>query len=111
MTDTHPEDDARKARAQGPSVPAVPPPPPPVLPRRMPADTPRPTHPAQHVAPESPADLPAAGTEPETPRYEPRVSAPGEDLPGAPPARRESPDRDVPESATLAGHAPDAAHP
>ncbi len=126
MTDTRPEDDGqqqpdtersaetRRPRGAVPGVPPVPPPPPPVLPRRMPADTPRPTFPAQHIAP---APTGAAGSvggdasEAPTPRYEPNVSAPGEDLPGAPPARRESPDRDVPESATLAGHAGGAEHP
>jgi 1,4-alpha-glucan branching enzyme len=36
-------------------------------------------------------------------RTEPNTSAPGEDLPGAPAAAPESPSRDVPESATLAG--------
>ncbi|MDY1004080.1 1,4-alpha-glucan branching protein GlgB [Curtobacterium sp. CFBP9011] len=36
-------------------------------------------------------------------RTEPNTSAPGEDLPGAPVAPPESPSRDVPESATLAG--------
>ncbi|MFJ4297289.1 1,4-alpha-glucan branching protein GlgB [Curtobacterium sp. NPDC089689] len=103
-------------RGQGPSVPPVPPPPPPVLPRRMPEDTPRPTHPAQHVAapatdgPTVPAAASGASRPPE-PRYEPRVSGPGEDLPGAPEPAKEAPDRGVPESATLAGHAPDAAHP
>lgn len=104
-------------RGQGPSVPPVPPPPPPVLPRRMPEDTSRPTHPAQHVAaPSTDApDVSARGTTAATgtpdPRYEPRVSGPGEDLPGAPAPAKEAPDRGVPESATLAGHAPDAAHP
>ncbi len=71
---------------RGPAVPPVPPPPPPV-PARTPSD----------ASPE--------------PRYEPRVSAPDEDLPGAPAAPREAPDRGVDESATLAGHPADATHP
>ncbi|ROS32972.1 1,4-alpha-glucan branching protein GlgB [Curtobacterium sp. PhB78] len=74
------------ASGRGPAVPPVPPPPPPV-PARTPSDA-----------------------KPE-PRYEPRVSAPDEDLPGAPAAPREAPDRGVAESATLAGHAADATHP
>ncbi|QQD75076.1 1,4-alpha-glucan branching protein GlgB [Curtobacterium sp. YC1] len=44
-------------------------------------------------------------------RTEPRVSAPHEDLPGAPTPEREAPDRGVDESATLAGHPADATHP
>lgn len=71
---------------RGPAVPPVPPPPPPV-PARTPSD----------ATPE--------------PRYEPRVSAPDEDLPGAPAAPREAPDRGVDESATLSGHPADATHP
>ncbi|MCM3505397.1 1,4-alpha-glucan branching protein GlgB [Curtobacterium sp. ODYSSEY 48 V2] len=74
-------------RGQGPSVPPVPPPPPPVTRSRAPGEVP-------------PADRPA-------PRYEPRVSAPHEDLPGAAPVAKETPDRGVPESATLAGAARD----
>lgn len=71
---------------RGPAVPPVPPPPPPV-PARTPSD----------ATPE--------------PRYEPRVSAPDEDLPGAPAAPLEAPDRGVDESATLSGHPADATHP
>ncbi|WP_420364854.1 1,4-alpha-glucan branching protein GlgB [Curtobacterium sp. L3-7] len=102
-------------RGQGPSVPPVQPPPPPVLPRLMPEDTPRPTHPAKHVDPPTPPEPTPVPTPPsarfESPRYEPRSSAPGEDMPGARLPRREAPDRGVQESATLSGHAADSAHP
>ncbi len=76
-----------------------------------------PTRPAPGGAPRPAAGpgLPAVPPPPPAvPRDEPRTSAPGEDLPGAPTPKPESPSRDVPESATLAGggrHAEDAGTP
>ncbi|WP_412148999.1 1,4-alpha-glucan branching protein GlgB [Curtobacterium flaccumfaciens] len=58
-----------------------------------------------------PAVPPVPPPPPAVPRYEPKVSAPDEDLPGAPPVQREAPDRGVAESATLAGHPADPTHP
>ncbi|WIB25214.1 1,4-alpha-glucan branching protein GlgB [Curtobacterium sp. MCSS17_015] len=77
---TDPNTPEQKSAQNGPGLPPVPPPPP-ALPRR---------------STESPAERAAE-------RFEPKTSAPGEDLPGAPAAQPESPSRDVPESATLAG--------
>ncbi|WP_260497478.1 1,4-alpha-glucan branching protein GlgB [Curtobacterium herbarum] len=74
-----------------------------------------PTNPGQPRAPQQGAPQPPRGPglppvpppPPAIPRQavrtEPNTSAPGEDLPGAPVATPESPSRDVPESATLAG--------
>ena len=74
-----------------------------------------PTNPGQPRAPQQGAPQPPRGPglppvpppPPAIPRQavrtEPNTSAPGEDLPGAPVAPPESPSRDVPESATLAG--------
>ncbi|MDO3697848.1 hypothetical protein Q3H92_09090, partial [Curtobacterium flaccumfaciens] len=58
-----------------------------------------------------PAVPPVPPPPPAVPRYEPKVSAPDEDLPGAPPVQREAPDRGVAESATLSGHPADPTHP
>ncbi|PYY46783.1 1,4-alpha-glucan branching enzyme [Curtobacterium sp. MCLR17_043] len=69
--------------------------------------TPEPTDPTKR----GPAVPPVPPPPPAVPRYEPKVSAPDEDLPGAPPAQREAPDRGVAESATLAGHPADPTHP
>ncbi|MBO9048321.1 1,4-alpha-glucan branching protein GlgB [Curtobacterium flaccumfaciens pv. flaccumfaciens] len=69
--------------------------------------TPEPTDPTKR----GPAVPPVPPPPPAVPRYEPKVSAPDEDLPGAPPVQREAPDRGVAESATLAGHPADPTHP
>jgi 1,4-alpha-glucan branching enzyme len=69
--------------------------------------TPEPTDPTKR----GPAVPPVPPPPPAVPRYEPKVSAPDEDLPGAPPTQREAPDRGVAESATLAGHPADPTHP
>ncbi|MFA0850364.1 1,4-alpha-glucan branching protein GlgB [Curtobacterium sp. WHRI 8282] len=69
--------------------------------------TPEPTDPTKR----GPAVAPVPPPPPAVPRYEPKVSAPDEDLPGAPPVQREAPDRGVAESATLAGHPADPTHP
>ncbi|MCS6583105.1 1,4-alpha-glucan branching protein GlgB [Curtobacterium citreum] len=68
--------------------------------------TPEPTDPTKR----GPAVPPVPPPPPAVPRYEPKVSAPDEDLPGAPPVQREAPDRGVAESATLAGHPADPTH-
>ncbi|MBT1683585.1 1,4-alpha-glucan branching protein GlgB [Curtobacterium flaccumfaciens] len=69
--------------------------------------TPEPTDPTKR----GPVVPPVPPPPPAVPRYEPKVSAPDEDLPGAPPVQREAPDRGVAESATLAGHPADPTHP
>ncbi|MBF4629387.1 1,4-alpha-glucan branching protein GlgB [Curtobacterium flaccumfaciens] len=69
--------------------------------------TPEPTDPTKR----GPAVPPVPPPPPAVPRYEPKVSAPDEDLPGAPPVQHEAPDRGVAESATLAGHPADPTHP